>query len=101
MKKIFKFRGKDENNGNYVYGDLCNISSVISTPSIINKNGERIFVKSDSVAQLIGYDKAGNEVYGDDILIDENYDIEVNAMEALEMWEFGEEFYNYKLKGDN
>ena len=64
----------------------------------INENNIWYAVYPESVAQLIGYDMDGFEVYSDDTLIEEGFEVEVNAMDALEMWEFGEEFYNYKLK---
>ena len=67
MNVPIKFRGRDENTGEFVYGDLC---QTLSTPSIVNCEG-RFFVKPDSVAQLVGYGKDGREVYEGDIMVDE------------------------------
>ena len=62
-----KFRGRRP-NGELVYGDLiqCN-----GDPSILTHT-HRVFVESNSVAQLVGYDKDGREIYEGDTLVDRN-----------------------------
>lgn len=74
MKGVpIKFRGKDM-NGQYVYGlltkKLVRHSGVLSY-AIVNgsfKSSETIPVSEDSIAQLVGYDAEGNEVYENDVL---------------------------------
>lgn len=61
MNRPIKFRGRDK-NGKFRYGDFNDID--LGT----------IFadVDEDSIAQFVGYDRDGNEVYeGDKILIDD------------------------------
>ena len=74
MKGVpIKFRGKDM-NGQYVYGlltkKLVRHSGVLSY-AIVNgsfKSSETIPVSEDSIAQLVGYDAEGNEVYEGDLV---------------------------------
>ena len=70
MSVPIKFRGRDENTGEFVYGDIC---QTLSTPSIVNCEG-RFFVKPDSVAQLVNYDDDGKELYENDTVVDKNDD---------------------------
>ena len=65
----YKFRGIDE-DGNFHYGDLvqCKISM------IMEENGA-VKVLPQSVAQLIGYDIDGKEIYEGDTLIDKDGNI--------------------------
>ena len=64
MNRPIKFRGRCIGNGTFVYGDLMH-------------NFDDVYVNywqvdPESVAQFVGYDKTGNEVYeGDKILIDD------------------------------
>ena len=78
MREI-KFRGK-KRDGDFVYGDLRHRVNVVGLRHRVNavgiwcrKNGQfgLYEVDPESVAQLIGYDKDGNEVYEGDALIDE------------------------------
>jgi len=69
MNIPYKFRGIDE-EGNFHYGDLvqCKISM------IMEENGA-VKVIPASVAQLIGYDIDGKEIYEGDVLIDKDGNI--------------------------
>ena len=61
MNRPIKFRGKRVDNGEFVYGDLLHV---------FNKVYVNIWqVEPDSVAQLVGFDRDGNEVYEGDIFI--------------------------------
>jgi len=57
-----KFRGRND-SGKFVYGDLTHVAGMISIGGW--------HVDRKSVAQLVGYDKDGNELYEGDILVDE------------------------------
>lgn len=71
MRKI-KFRGRCIGNGTFVYGDLTHNFDDVYV------NGWQ--VKPESVAQFVGHDKNGAEVYeGDKILIDDAGDDEFFA----------------------
>lgn len=97
----YKFRGKDI-NGHYVFGLLIKklnkntgkIGWAIATGSA-TKLSEFVPVSENSVAQLIGYDCNGDEVYEDDVL--KNYDDEFVATYALKFWKFGEIFKDCEL----
>lgn len=55
-----KFRGKRVNNGEFIYGQLTHVH-----PKFYVGGRE---VKPESVAQLVGYDCDGREVYEGDVL---------------------------------
>ncbi len=66
MKRPIKFRGKRSDNGEFVYGsDLAQYDGYV----LISNGAPRIYVDPDSIAQLVGYDKDGNEVYEGDTVI--------------------------------
>ena len=83
MKDVpVKFRGrfwlKDDyvevapKDGEIIYGGYTRMKFLDDDGEgdyIINENGLALLVYPNSVAQLIGYDAAGNEVYEDDKLI--------------------------------
>ena len=73
MKGIpIKFRGKAE-NGEYVYGDLMQGNYDESAFHIKPRKKRPVYVDKNSVAQLLGYDVDGAEIYeGDEI---ENTDL--------------------------
>ena len=56
-----KFRGRDIETGEFVYAELGQISAEI--------NDDMHLVDTDSIAQLVGYDANGNEVYEGDTLV--------------------------------
>ena len=60
MKRPIKFRGACVGNGTPVYGDLIHCYGEIYIDSWE--------VKPESVAQLVGCDKDGNEIYEGDIV---------------------------------
>lgn len=68
MKGVpIKFRGKDILNGNVLYGDLLHAKNEL----LILEFGTKVArtVAKNSVAQLVGYDAEGKEVYEGDTLI--------------------------------
>ena len=69
-----KFRARDI-NGKIYFGSFDEDTNTIDCWDI----AETVVVKRDTVAQLVGYDKDGKEVYEGDIIIDEN-DEEMPAM---------------------
>jgi len=71
MKRPIKFRGRCIGNGTFVYGDLTHNFDDVYV------NGWQ--VKPESVAQLVGYDANGNEVYEGDELISIDGDYEDTA----------------------
>ncbi len=64
-----KFRGRDLDTGRFVYGhfivEACGLPDIITTCPAATYE-----VDPKSVAQLVGYDANGKEVYEGDILID-------------------------------
>lgn len=63
MKRPIKFRGRTCGNV-MVYGDLRHVG----TTAVIDDTA----VYADSIAQLVGYDANGREVYEGDIIVDDN-----------------------------
>lgn len=64
-----KFRGRHiATGGKMVYGDLIQSGGEAS----IFDGNHRFYVYPDSVAQLVGVDKDGNEVYEGDLVTDKN-----------------------------
>lgn len=70
MKRPIKFRGVDKAGKlhyGFFYVDFCGLPCIAE-----GRGGKLIPVDENSIAQLVGYDSAGNEVYeGDKILIDD------------------------------
>lgn len=78
MNRTIKFRGKRSDNGEFVFGSYCyedygkRDARLGILHAIIDEGGEEFIVDADSIAQLVGVDKNGREVYeGDKILIDD------------------------------
>lgn len=72
MKNVpIKFRGKPTLSSDYIYGDYvarqdgCAIR-FRENENLFNMHVYEVAVKPESVAQLVGYDADGNEVYEDD-----------------------------------
>ena len=63
MKRPIKFRGRTCGNV-MVYGDLRHVGST----AVIDDTA----VYEDSIAQLVGFDRDGNEVYEGDIVIEDS-----------------------------
>lgn len=68
-----KFRGRNIDTGEFVFGDLriIGIRPHIFKEAQCYYDEELIEVDEDSVAQLVGYDANGNEVYEGDTVIEE------------------------------
>lgn len=67
-----KFRGRDLDSGKYVYGFY--VTGAGDKPFILVTNAQGQYLRPvapDTVAQLVGYDKNGKEVYEGDTVIDE------------------------------
>ena len=67
MKEI-KFRGRDLDTGKFVYGDFVHCVPMSSFPGIVDDDGSVHEVYFDSVAQLVGHDSNGKEIYDGDAL---------------------------------
>ena len=82
MRSI-KFRGRDVRTDEYVYGDFVHHGPLENKPGIID--GEDFYheVDPDTVAQLVGYDANGNEVYEGDELTDNRADIYGDKVTAI------------------
>lgn len=90
MKKI-KFRGKSLDNGKMFYGYLWHSETFGATV-----NG--VVVDPESVAQLIGYDKNGKEIYSDDeVDVDSEIPYWIPACWA-EYEQIGDTFENWTLR---
>ena len=87
--KTIKFRGKSLDNGKFVYGYLWHSETFGTTV-----NG--VVVDPESVAQLIGYDKNGKEIYSDDeVYADGDYWVYACWVEYERI---GDTFENWTLK---
>ncbi|MBR5913974.1 MAG: hypothetical protein IKZ58_06400 [Selenomonadaceae bacterium] len=79
MKNVpIKFRGEDIISGEYHYGDYVTRSEgcairVRENDKLFDLHEYEIAVKPESVAQLVGYDANGDEVYEGDKIFDVEY----------------------------
>lgn len=74
MKPI-KFRGRDIDTGEFVYAELGQVSAELSDEYLSFITDDMHLVDEDSVAQLVGVDKNGKEIYEGDTLTNESGDI--------------------------
>ncbi|MBR3747245.1 MAG: hypothetical protein IKN27_09845 [Selenomonadaceae bacterium] len=86
MKRPIKFRGRDKETGKIVfgsfvdYGEHCNSRYWINPPT----NEANHPVDPDSVAQLVGYDANGKEIYeGDKVVSEYGDEIVARLMDNL------------------
>lgn len=91
MRKI-KFRGKRVDNGQYVYGDLLTGGNEFA---IINDT-VRAMVVPNSVAQLVGRDKHGKEIFEGDTLIHASGEEWIAALGSYARNKTGLATYNFK-----
>lgn len=68
--RTIKFRGRDIDTGEFVYAELGQISAEINDEYLSFITDDVHLVDTDSIAQLVGYDKNGNEVYEGDTITD-------------------------------
>lgn len=69
MRKI-KFRGRDIETGEYVYAELGQVSAEINPEYLTFITDDVYTVDTESVAQLVGIDSSGKEVYEGDEVVD-------------------------------
>ena len=62
--RVYKFRGKTFDTGEYVYGDLIQGDNGVYIKRW--EDGVEVEVDNDTIAQLVGLDKNGREVYEGD-----------------------------------
>lgn len=94
--RTIKFRGRAM-NGDFVYGLLTKkkirssgeIRFAIATGNCTA--GETVPVNEDSIAQLVGLDSAGNEIYEGDIVIGRDYETKAELISGVVL-------KNFKLK---
>lgn len=103
VKRPIKFRGKDLKTGKIVYGDFARVCDefcikVLRGPDV----REFVFVDPDSVAQFVGYDKDGNELYEGDPVRDENGEgwVSMLGRAGLQFKEIGATFDSQTLAKD-
>ena len=77
MQRPIKFRGRDIDTGEIIYGDFrkIGIHAHIFKEADCYYEEELIEVDPDSVAQLVGFDSEGNEIYEGDTVagVDEDW----------------------------
>lgn len=78
MKRQIKFRGVDSFTGEYRYGFYRQTGDGEN----IIENGHAYLVDKNSIAQLVGYDMDGHEIYEGDLILE--YDDEEEAVDCPE-----------------
>ena len=92
MKRPIKFRGIFPGGGLVAYGDLLHTKHGVF---IVNEHGGQMEVNPKSIAQLVGYDRDGNEVYEGDELTDEN-----RFTYVAQLWNVARNPHNYVFPPD-
>ena len=69
MNRPIKFRGRDIDTGEFVYAELGQVSAEISDEYLSFITDDMHLVDADTIAQFVGYDRDGNEVYEGDIFV--------------------------------
>lgn len=69
MKRPIKFRGRDIDTGEFRYAELGQVSAELNPEYLTFITDDAYTIDADSIAQLVGYDVDGNEVYEGDILV--------------------------------
>lgn len=89
-----KFRGRDIDTDEFVYGDFVHDVPMSSFNGIIDDDDFVHEIKNDTVAQLVGCDRNGNEVYeGDTVVVPCGTEITARLFDNITP--------NAKLKEDN
>ncbi len=87
--KTIKFKGVEVGTGKVVYGDFLNGAS----GKLIYEHRGTLparYVEPESVRQMVGYDKNGNEIYeGDTIIIDDKGEMTVGEILPPQYLKFG------------
>ena len=81
MKRPIKFRGLGIDGETYFYGDLYQRRKEVGIHRL--EDGGIFEVKPETVAQFVGYDKNGGEVYEGDILVDDEGDYHIARLECV------------------
>lgn len=81
-----KFRGRRIDNGEFVYGVYVKSVPMSSFPGIVDDDDYIHDVDPDSIAQLVGYDVDGKEVYEGDTLIDDDGQEFVASLQGIVRW---------------
>ena len=91
--RTIKFRGRDIDTGKFVSAELGQVSAEINDEYLTFITDDVHLVDADSIAQLVGFDLAGNEVYEGDFLIDE-----LEQEYTAEIYDRPEKIHALKLK---
>ncbi len=69
MKREIKFRGRDIDTGEFVYAELGEVSAEINPEYLTFITDDVHTIEENSIAQLVGYDKDGREIYEGDTFV--------------------------------
>ena len=101
MKNPIKFRGKSEKTGEFVYGGIFQNGNQFMIINVyFDEEGypypDFTDVESESVAQFVGYDKNGAEIYSDDKIF-RKYSGIVTAGDFFNFSDIGRKFDDVEL----